>query len=206
MNATIDIRALAAISHSVSTEETRYYLNGVCVEIDESGCTYVATDGHQLSATRREYAEPSQLVGRWIIPAEICRHFKTTRRRDCFDAVLTQVEGGKLALEYMGQSVIFAPIDGTFPDWRRVVPSSTNGETAQFSTKILSQLSKVAKTLGNDCGQLLISHNGHGPALIGFGCDDDNAFGVLMPFRGAGPECLPAWVHHVPEELKIAAE
>lgn len=206
MNATIDIRALAAISHSAGEEETRYYLKGVCVEIDESGCNYVATDGHQLAATRREYEHPSQLVGRWIIPTEICRHFKTTRRTTSFDATLTLQECGKLSLEYVGLSVSFLPIDGSFPDWRRVVPASTNGEIAQFGFKVLEKLAKVAKALGQDSGALGIAHNGAGPALVDLNVDDGAAFGVIMPRHISAPQGLPGWVHAAPEAMKQAAE
>lgn len=206
MNATIDIRALAAISHSAGDEETRYYLKGVCVEIDSTGCTYVATDGNQLAATRREYAEPSSLVGRWIIPTDICRHFRTTRRTTNFDATLTLQECGKLALEYAGLSVSFLPIDGSFPDWRRVVPASTNGETAQFGFKVLERLAKVAKALGQDSGALAIAHNGGAPALVDLNVDDGAAFGVIMPRRMSAPQGLPGWVHAPQEALKQAAE
>jgi DNA polymerase-3 subunit beta len=210
--AMIDVRALAAISHAAGTEQVRYYLNGVCVEIDQDGATYVATDGHMLAATRREYAGENvgaQLVGRWIIPTTICQHFKIAKRAkrpDQLAATLSEVEGGKLALEYDGQSVVFSPIDGAFPEWRRVLPGELSGDVAQFGYGVLGKLAKVAKALGNDRPALAIAHNGLGPALVNLGGDDEAAFGVIMPFRGAAPECLPAWVHHVPEEMKIAAE
>ena len=48
----IQLRVLAACALFASKDERRYYLNGVCVEIDEKGTTYVVTDGHRLLCYR----------------------------------------------------------------------------------------------------------------------------------------------------------
>ncbi|MBX8827921.1 DNA polymerase III subunit beta, partial [Ochrobactrum sp. SFR4] len=44
-------KALSKVAPSISTEETRYYLNGVYMHIPERSneLTFVATDGHRLA-------------------------------------------------------------------------------------------------------------------------------------------------------------
>ena len=43
------LKALQAVAHSISKEETRYYLNGVFLNADEAGqAQFCATDGHRM--------------------------------------------------------------------------------------------------------------------------------------------------------------
>jgi len=95
-------------------------------------------------------------------------------------------------LDYVGTSVIFAPIDGTFPDWRRIIPKETDGKPAQFNPAYVGDFAKVTKALGQ--GQTAFAYNGDGPALVTFG-DDIDGFGVLMPMRIKReiPTRAPAW-------------
>lgn len=62
----VDARAYAAVMLGQSTEETRYYLNGVYVEPNPAGgVTLVATDGHVLIAAHDKNGEAN---GPWICP------------------------------------------------------------------------------------------------------------------------------------------
>jgi len=54
MKTTLKIDHLKAVFNAVSTEETRYYLCGVQVEINAKGTTLVATNGHMLLAAHDE--------------------------------------------------------------------------------------------------------------------------------------------------------
>jgi hypothetical protein len=49
---------LGAAVAFASKDEARYYLNGVCLEIDARGVTYVATDGHRMIAYRDDMEDP----------------------------------------------------------------------------------------------------------------------------------------------------
>lgn len=48
----IDIRALKAVAVAASTEQTRYYLNGVCLQVAKGEATMVATNGHFMMGAR----------------------------------------------------------------------------------------------------------------------------------------------------------
>src|SRR4051812_43815958 len=54
LTSTINLRILAAAVPFASKDETRYYLNGVCLEIEPRAVTYIATDGHRMIAYRDE--------------------------------------------------------------------------------------------------------------------------------------------------------
>ncbi len=183
--ATIRLQALAAISLVSSTEETRYYLNGVLIEIEPRTVTYVATDGHRLAAYRHELAEnepDNTLLGDFIIPNAHCKPFKFTPKGLQLDprATLSSDDGKSLELAYDVNAVRFAPIDGTFPDWRRVCPMTVDGKTAQFNPDYWASFKKLGEMMG--AGKVPgLAHNGDSPAIVSW--SDPMLFGVLMPMR-----------------------
>jgi DNA polymerase-3 subunit beta len=187
----INLRLLKAANLAASKEQVRYYLQGVAVQADAKGSYLVATDGHRLLAFRQSGAcyggDPIDI----IIPSDIIAGIKLNKHIET--AELTRESDNAWRLDYCGTSIIFAPIDGTFPEWRRVVPETTDGAPAQFNPAYVGDMAKVKKALGASiCG---IAYNGQGPALITFGPDVDG-FGVLMPMRVKAdiPTVKPAWV------------
>ena len=194
MKTTISLRALQAVACAASTEETRYYLNGVYLKAAPGAVEYVAIDGHILLATRT--ANEDTLAGEWIIPSAVCAQFKLAKGRfvaaDSDLATLEHLGERNLKLTYSGQSLAFEAIDGTFPDWRSIVPRKCDGKTAQFDVNLLARFPKAAKIMG-DSGKLTLAHNGNGPALVRWDGEAANMFGVIMPFCGSTPT-LPEWV------------
>lgn len=186
----INIRLLKAANLAASKEHTRYYLGGVAVQADARGSYLVATDGHRLLAFRQSGecygGDPIDI----IIPSDIIAGIKLNKHVET--AELTKDSDKAWRLDYCGTSIIFAPIDGRFPDWRLVVPETTDGTPAQFNPAYVGDLAKVEKALG--ASVCAIAYNGFGPALVTFGTDVDG-FGVLMPMRVKEdiPTGKPSW-------------
>lgn len=200
----INIQFLKAAALISSREETRYYLNGVCVEARENDVNLIATDGHRIIALNdaADWAETQGPEPRFdlerkpftiIIPLDIIADIKLFK--PITHGTLTVAEGGKYLLQYCGRDYLFAPIDGTFPDWRRIVPSEVDGKVAQFNAQYIGDLAKVAKALGDKEGKVFIYHNGHGPAPISFpGVEGVSCVCAVMPIRyGAAPYECPSW-------------
>ena len=191
----INIRLLKAAAMFASKEETRYYLKGVAVQAGPRGVYLVATDGHRMLAFRQS-ADDTPPVD-IIIPADVIARIKPDRHVE--DATLTRDGDTQWRIDYCGTAISFAPIDGTFPDWRRAVPKETTGEMAQFDPAYVGDFAKVAKALGaNPRADVKIAHNGRGPALVTFG-DDIDGFGVLVPtranFGSTVWQTAPEWSH-----------
>jgi DNA polymerase-3 subunit beta len=199
---TINARALKAAAICASTEETRFYLNGVNVETDAAGHTLTATDGHRLVAIRQPHAADNTTTEcpSFILPLHMIAKLKIGKRAPDF-ATLTY-DGGKLALSFDGLTIAGEAIDGTFPAARRVAYGAFHnedaGKPAQFNPAYIGDFGKVAEILkGSKPQSLTILPNGLNPALIDFGpVDGVEAFGVLMPVRTSpstllGP--MPAW-------------
>lgn len=206
--ASICFRTLKAISAFASTEATRYYLNGVLLTVDANGAEYVATDGHRLAARRIDLpkdAERNTLVGSWIIPLDICKGFKFTKH-GVADGTAHDAGNGEIKLVGPDSTArLFKPIDGTFPDWRRVVPAEISGslEHLAFNGAYLNSVWKLGADL--DIGKPFAQYNGEGPSVFTFD-DDASVFALLMPLRGNKPTwSRPAWVGQTPVADQLAA-
>jgi DNA polymerase-3 subunit beta len=186
----IDIRALKAAAIAASTEQTRYYLNGVCIQHTPTGPVFVATDGHHLIAARHDWQSDAPApFAPVIVPLELLKRIKIVRKASDVATITLTGEGGerKVAIDYAGGTVAANAIDGAFPDWRRVIPQSEpNGVACQFQAQYLDAFRDAMAILAGGKGdaQPNIAHNGDSPALVDLGdAGAVQAFGVLMPYR-----------------------
>ena len=116
---------------AISTEETRYYLNGIFLHTVESAgelkIRAVATDGHRLA--RADVVAPSGSEGMpgIIIPRKTVGELqKLIEQPDAMIGV--EVSDAKIRLT-IGSIVLTSKlIDGTFPDYQRVIPSGNDRE------------------------------------------------------------------------------
>ncbi len=197
----INLNCLRAANVSASLEQTRYHLMGVNLTVVGSNILYVATNGHTLIALRQDL-DAQVTEGVWpaagaIIPSSLIAQIKQTpQSKRCGDVAEITFVDGTVTIAVLGSATYSdKAIDGCFPDWRRVVPSTVNGETAQFDPALLASFVKARKALCGDSSKFItLGHNGGGPALVNF-CDDANdGFGVIMPFRGDAPTAAPGWI------------
>ncbi|MCV0428350.1 MAG: hypothetical protein K5905_23075 [Roseibium sp.] len=123
------INALRICQPFISTEDTRYYLNGICFSKDAEGNgVVVATDGHRLGAVPYAHElNASVILPRTVLPAL----FGLSEPESVFV--------GKLRMEFTypgGGWVKTKLIDGVFPDWLRVVPNlAPDAPRLKFSPK-----------------------------------------------------------------------
>lgn len=134
---------LAVIAPHISTEETRYYLNGISFERDAGKLIAVATNGHGMAIVERENEGPD--IASRILPRKaVAALRKLAKRGDAFDIQLTETKARAVA----GNVEIYCKlIDGTFPDWRRVYPASTD-KLLIVAADELARHCKLAKPLG----------------------------------------------------------
>ena len=200
------IRALKAASVAIANEETRYYLNGVFVEPCGDHACFVATDGHRLVACRVSGKIGELGVG-IIIPNHVIAQIKikapSNRNLNASEEMAELiVEQGSYALRYGGVSFEFQPIDGTFPAWRRVIPTEASGYAGHFNSALVHDFTKAAQIATGEKGTkaATLRQNGpHNPALVSFEFDSSVPFemlGVIMPWRGpeVGAFERPGWI------------
>jgi DNA polymerase-3 subunit beta len=114
---------------AISTEETRYYLNGLylhtVVENGEARLRAVATDGHRLALA--EMPAPEGAVGGpgVIIPRKTVDQVRRLLD-DGAGPVDIQVSAAKVRFEFGRASLTSKVIDGSFPDYVRVIPKDND--------------------------------------------------------------------------------
>jgi len=181
----INLKALKAVALFCSKDETRYYLKGVNLQFRSDHVIMVATNGHMLSVIKQDFADPlDSIIPDTIVPIELIDRIKLHRATDYAELY---VDGRRVSMTYMGATYQDGSIDGSFPDYRRVIPASVSGETAQFDPQYITIFAKAKAMLSGIKSPLVtISHNGLSPALMDWvQCDDTHilGFGVLMPVR-----------------------
>ena len=191
MQASINIATLKAVNLAVSTEETRYYLKGVLVEVTEKTVTYTATNGHILLSRREDCVEPNTLTGSWIISSDFIKSAKPGKHIDYADMTIVPGPNNSTMLAFTGTITgMAAPIDGTFPDYRRIIPATVDGKPGQYDGNYTGTFAKFAKALG--LGYFTVHHNGDQPAPVTFD-SHQGVYGIIMPLRQNNSTETPAW-------------
>jgi DNA polymerase-3 subunit beta len=114
---------------AISTEETRYYLNGIYLHAAESEgakvLRAVATDGHRLAQVEMPVPEGASGMPGVIVPrkavAEVLRLLD-----DLGGDVDVEVSDSKIRFTFKGLVLTSKLIDGAFPDYARVIPRAND--------------------------------------------------------------------------------
>ena len=126
---------------ALSREETRYYLNGIYIHRAPDApheLTFVATDGYRLAAAREPL--PPMPIPSVIAPADFIAGLAGLLKGRKSDCNLT-ISPKYIAATIDGVTLESVVIDGTFPDWRRVVPGG-NTKIAIFDRAALAAIIK----------------------------------------------------------------
>lgn len=209
MKVNIKPETLKALLIVAAKSDIRYYLNGILLDVTPIATTLVATDGHRLLAVLVPDDDVTDAVpGEYIIPRDVIESVKPCKAgRNSFPLELT-IQGGRFTLTGV-TTATGALVDGRFPDWRRVMPATATGETAQFNGHYMADFHTVAGLLTDSKTPMapIVHHNGTGSALVTrLG---ENALGVIMPVRYDDVDMahpgLPAWARRANNEVKAAA-
>ena len=201
LKVTLNIRALRAVLVAVSTEETRYYLNGINLEFTPDGVVMAATDGHRMIVLRQPYGEHAATGAHAsvIVPRDLVAKLKV-KLKTLDETTLTIGDDGRLTFEHAGESYGGARVDGTFPDYRRVVPQDLDGKPAQYNPAYLADFAKARQELTGSKldkdgkGSPIVRYNGGSPAIVDFAWGTDfQAFGVIMPLRTTDRTLYYTW-------------
>lgn len=112
---------------AISTEETRYYLNGIYFHEVASGpfLRAVATDGHRLAQAQIARPTGSENMPGIIVPRKTVLELAKLLESDDGD-VKVSLSASKIRFEVGKLTLTSKLIDGTFPDYERVIPKNND--------------------------------------------------------------------------------
>ncbi|MEM1351492.1 MAG: DNA polymerase III subunit beta [Pseudomonadota bacterium] len=112
---------------AISTEETRYYLNGVYMHVADTEAGQVlrcvATDGHRLARIDAELPESAADMPGVIVPRKTVGELRKLLDDDEMK-IAVSVSETKIRFATPDITLTSKVIDGTFPDYTRVIPQS----------------------------------------------------------------------------------
>ena len=140
---------------AISTEETRYYLNGIFLHIAESGKTSmlraVATDGHRLAQAELARPKGSDGMPGVIIPRKTVHELQRLIEESA-ETVTVSVSPSKVRFEIGAVTLTSKLIDGTFPDYGRVIPQGNDKEMTVQTGDFISAVDRVS-TIASERGR-----------------------------------------------------
>jgi len=167
-------RLIDKTKFAISTEETRYYLNGIYIHAYEGALRAVATDGHRLALAELDLPQGAENLPGVIIPRKTVAEIRRLIDGGESDISLA-VSEAKIQFHYGSAILTSKLIDGTFPDYQRVIPSNNEKELILDNKIFASAVDRVATisaeksrsvklSLTQDTLELAVNNPEHGNA------------------------------------------
>jgi DNA polymerase-3 subunit beta len=108
--------------YSVSTDETRYHLNGVYFELQNQNCKMVATDGHRLSLINRSNPDAGKIQPQSVIIPKKGLHEIRKLLENIEGDVRIAIEGAQFILLHQSTTLMIRLIEGKYPNYQQLIP------------------------------------------------------------------------------------
>lgn len=135
-------------SFCIATNDVRYYLTGLLLEIANKKISFVATDGHRMAVAQIDL-DDDDLVHKVIIPRKAVVELSKLLK-DGESDVKILMDDNHISFELNDNVVMTSKlIDGNFPEWQNVLPSN-NDKIVIADTKLLKDALSRASILSNE--------------------------------------------------------
>ena len=132
---------------AMSTEEARYYLNGVYMHVADSGGSQVlrcvATDGHQLAQIDAELPSGADGMPGVIVPRKTVNELRMILEADDQE-IAVSVSESKVRFAAPGITLTSKVVEGTFPDYTRVIPTENDKRLEVDAKEFAKAVDRVA--------------------------------------------------------------
>lgn len=114
---------------AISTEETRYYLNGIFLHVTDEELKAAATDGHRLARFTLARPDGAEGMPDVIVPRKCVAELRKLLEEALDTNVEVDLSASKIRFTLGGENGVVLTsklIDGTFPDYTRVIPTGND--------------------------------------------------------------------------------
>jgi len=137
---------------AISTEETRYYLNGIYLHAaDNEGIPVlraVATDGHRLARVETPLPANAENIPGVIVPRKAVTELRKLIDDNEGDIAIS-LSDNRICFSFGGSVLTSKLIDGTFPDYERVIPSG-NDKLLELDGRTFAQAVDRVSTISTE--------------------------------------------------------
>lgn len=138
-------RLLRKTAPFMPTDDVRYYLNGILLELRPGELRAVSTDGHRLAmcAAAVDKCQPEETI-QAIVPSDAVKFFQQWLQGEQAEQELElEISERHLRLKAGARTVITLLIDGKFPDYEKVIPSDMPQEARVPVASMRSAMARV---------------------------------------------------------------
>ncbi len=146
---------IAKVSFAISSEETRYYLNGIYLHVAQTEAgpmlRAVATDGHRLSRLEMPAPDGTDGMPGVIVPTKAVTEI-ARMAKDADGDLGIELSPTKIRVTAGETSLTSKLIDGTFPDYERVIPRG-NDKLATLDAAAFKDAIDRVSTISSERGR-----------------------------------------------------
>jgi DNA polymerase-3 subunit beta len=146
------VRIIEKTRFAISTEETRYYLNGIFLHVTDDGdglLRAAATDGHRLARYTLPRPSGAESMPDVIVPRKCVAELHKLLGEAGDGRVQVELSPSKIRFTFGSAVLTSKLIDGTFPDYSRVIPTA-NDKLLRVDPKSFGQGVDRVATIATD--------------------------------------------------------
>ena len=177
------IQIIDKTKFAISTEETRYYLNGIFLHVQDEETPVLkaaATDGHRLARVTLPRPAGAEGMPDVIVPRKCVNELRKLLDENNETSVQVDLSASKIRFT-LGTAILTSKlIDGTFPDYSRVIPTG-NDNLLKIDPKSFAQGVDRVSTIATEKTRAVKMALG----------DDKITLSVTSPENGKAEEEVP---------------
>ncbi len=181
---------------AISTEETRFYLNGIFLHVARGSKAVMraaATDGHRLARYELDMPDGAADMPGVIVPRKTVNELRRLLD-DAEGAIDIALSDTKIQFATSGVELTSKLIDGTFPDYQRVIPSGNDKVLAVDAREFTHAVDRVSTISADKTRAVKLNLN-----------PDRVTLSVVNPDSGTATEDLGATYSAAPIEIGFNA-
>lgn len=136
--------ALKKTAYAISTDETRYVLNGIYCQFKEGKMTLVATDGRRLAMTDVDVEFPESNEAAVIVPTKAVNELQRLLKDDDKAELRIRIGARQIAFELNQNLLVSKLIEGNYPNFRQVIPGAAKERVTLEREAFLAAAQRVS--------------------------------------------------------------
>jgi len=174
---------LQKTAYAASTDESRAILNGSLLSFRENKLTVVCTDGRRLALAEQELNLPADAEMEVVAPTKTVNEL--IRTLDEEGSATIKASATQIAIEFGDTFIISKLIDGTYPNYRQVIPAQCEERLAIERETFLAAIQRVSRLLEDQASSVRLDIAENRIELLAFAPEIGEAKDVV-PIKYSG--------------------